>query len=116
MAKQHDGRRRALFAIGILVLGTSFFAGLTYWGRPSRRIGDASTDVRRIHSIAEQFRRAHDGKCTTPLELQTETRELAIVDPWGTAYAIHCDELVTRAVSFGPDAKEGTADDIVWPP
>jgi len=39
----------------------------------------------------------------------------SVNDAWGTAYKVTCDEDATHVISFGPDRREGTADDIVFP-
>ncbi len=78
----------------------------------------AKNDVIAIHPIAEKYRVDHPGQCVTVEQLRAE-RELAasskITDPWETPYAIRCAEDETYVLSFGPDKKEGTADDIRIP-
>lgn len=78
----------------------------------------AKNDVRTIHPIAEKYRLDHPGQCPTVEQLRAE-RELSaaskITDPWDTPYAIRCADDETFVLSFGPDKKEGTADDIRIP-
>ena len=79
----------------------------------------AKNDVIAIHPIAEKYRVDHPGQqCVTVEQLRAE-KELAasskITDPWETPYAIRCAEDETYVLSFGPDKKEGTADDIRIP-
>lgn len=78
----------------------------------------ARNDVIAIHPIAEKYRVDHPGQCVTVEQLRAE-KELAasskITDPWDTPYAIRCADDDTYVLSFGPDKKEGTADDIKIP-
>lgn len=78
----------------------------------------AKTDVLQIHPVAEKYRVDHPGNCVTVEQLKTE-KELSagskITDPWETPYQIRCAEDETYVLSFGPDKKEGTADDIKIP-
>jgi general secretion pathway protein G len=78
----------------------------------------ARNDVIAIHPIAEKYRVDHPGSCPTVEQLRAE-KELAasskITDPWETPYAIRCTDDDTYVLSFGPDKKEGTADDIRIP-
>ena len=78
----------------------------------------AKNDVIAIHPIAEKYRVDHPGNCVTVEQLRTE-KELSasskITDPWDTPYQIRCAEDETYVLSYGPDKKEGTADDIKIP-
>ena len=82
------------------------------------RIDTAKNDTRTIHPIAEKFRIDHPGQCPTVEQLRAE-KELSatskITDPWDTPYAIRCADEDTYVLSFGPDKKEGTPDDIRIP-
>jgi general secretion pathway protein G len=79
----------------------------------------AKIDARTIHPVAEKYKVDHAGStCPTVEQLRAE-KELSaaskITDPWDTPYAIRCVEEDIYIVSFGPDKKEGTADDIRIP-
>jgi general secretion pathway protein G len=78
----------------------------------------AKNDVIAIHPIAEKYRVDHAGTCPTVEQLRAE-KELSasskITDPWETPYQIRCADDDTYVLSFGPDKKEGTADDIKIP-
>lgn len=78
----------------------------------------AKNDCRSIHPIAEAYRANHTGECPTVEQLRAE-KELSatsnIADPWSTPYAIRCADEDLYVLSFGPDKKEGTADDIMIP-
>lgn len=78
----------------------------------------AKNDLIAIHPVAEKYRVDHPGQCVTVEQLRAE-KELAstskITDPWDTPYAIRCADDETYVMSFGPDKKEGTADDIKVP-
>ena len=75
--------------------------------------------VKALHAVAEAWRANHMSEgCPTAQRLQEE-KELAtsseIVDPWGSPYSIRCSDEATAVISFGPDKKSGTEDDIVFP-
>ncbi|HVH45352.1 MAG TPA: prepilin-type N-terminal cleavage/methylation domain-containing protein [Labilithrix sp.] len=78
----------------------------------------AKNDVIAIHPIAEKYRVDHANQCVTVEQLRAE-KELSasskITDPWETPYAIRCADDETYVLSFGPDKKEGTPDDIRIP-
>lgn len=78
----------------------------------------AKIDARTIHPIAEKFKVDHPGGCPTVEQLRAE-KELSaaskITDPWDTPYQIRCQDEDITVLSFGPDKKEGTADDIRIP-
>jgi general secretion pathway protein G len=79
----------------------------------------AKIDARTIHPVAEKYRVDHSGgQCPTVEQLRAE-KELSaaskITDPWDTPYAIRCADEEIYIVSFGPDKKEGTNDDIRIP-
>lgn len=78
----------------------------------------AKNDVIAIHPIAEKYRVDHGGNCVTVEQLRAE-KELSasskITDPWETPYQIRCADDETYVLSFGPDKKENTADDIRIP-
>lgn len=78
----------------------------------------AKNDCRAIHPIAEKYRVDHPGQCPTVEQLRAEKEIGAtskITDPWDTPYAVRCSEDDTYVMSFGPDKKEGTQDDIRIP-
>jgi general secretion pathway protein G len=78
----------------------------------------AKIDARTIHPVAEKYLVDHPGQCPTVEQLRAE-KELSaaskITDPWDTPYAIRCGDDEIYVISFGPDKKEGTADDIRIP-
>lgn len=118
MTTKRRGFPLVLFGLGVVVLATSFFVGLSSWGKPSHRIDMAKMDVKSIQSVAGRYRLAHDGKdgkCTTPVELRSDVRNLPLIDPWGVPYVVACDGPNTKALSVGPDKKAGTVDDISAP-
>lgn len=78
----------------------------------------ARNDCRAIHPIAEKYKVDHPGQCPTVEQLRAEKEIGAtskITDPWDTPYAIRCADEDVYVLSFGPDKKEGTADDIRIP-
>jgi general secretion pathway protein G len=78
----------------------------------------AKIDARTIHPVAEKYKVDHPGQCPTVEQLRAE-KELSaaskITDPWDTPYAIRCADEEIYVMSFGPDKKEGTNDDIRIP-
>ena len=79
----------------------------------------AKIDARTLHPVAEKYRLDHPGQqCPTVEQLRAD-KELSaaskITDPWDTPYAIRCTDEDLYVLSFGPDKKEGTADDIRIP-
>lgn len=71
-----------------------------------------------LHQAAELWRTSHGTECPTAERLKAE-KEIAstakITDAWESPYKIICDDESLTIVSFGPDKKEGTADDIRVP-
>ena len=93
-------------------------ASEAHWpGAPADRT-NAVASVKSLHAVVEAWRANHADECPTLQRLKDE-RELAastsVNDAWGAPYKIVCDDEVTRVISFGPDRREGTADDIVFP-
>jgi hypothetical protein len=84
---------------------------------PVDRTG-AIGNMRVLHAAVEVWRVSNGDDCPT-LERLVEDRELAAAtstkDDWGTPYKVVCDEDETHIVSYGPDRREGTPDDIVFP-
>lgn len=78
----------------------------------------AKIDARTIHPIAEKYKVDHPGQCPTVEQLRAEKEIGAtskITDPWDTPYQIRCQDEDIYVLSYGPDKKEGTADDIRIP-
>lgn len=78
----------------------------------------ALLSLKSLHQIADNWRAMHGNECPTVERLRQE-KELSATsdpnDPWGEPYKIQCDDDSTTAISFGPDKKEGTQDDIRFP-
>jgi len=76
------------------------------------------SSLKALHAVVEAWRANHADECPTVQRLIDE-RELAastsVADPWGSPYKIVCEEDATRAISFGADRREGTADDVAVP-
>lgn len=79
----------------------------------------AKIDARTLHPVAEKYRVDHTGDPCPTVELLRDKKELSaaskITDPWDTPYKILCTEEDVMIVSFGPDKKENTKDDIRIP-
>lgn len=71
-----------------------------------------------LQQVADLWRTTHPGECPTAQRLKSE-KEIGssskVTDAWDTPFKIVCDDDTTVVVSFGPDKKEGTADDIREP-
>lgn len=71
-----------------------------------------------LHTVAEAWRTNHGNDCPTA-QLLKDQKEIAatskITDAWDQPFKIQCDDDSTTVISFGPDKKEGTADDIRVP-
>ena len=79
----------------------------------------AKISAQDLQSIADGWREDHPNECPTPRRLKDEKQMSAgssLNDPWGSPWKIVCSGLDTTVISFGPDEKEGTADDIFFPP
>ncbi len=73
-----------------------------------------------LYGVAENWRTGpgHAADCPTPQLLKDQHEINAtskITDAWETTFKIQCDDDSVTVVSFGPDKKEGTADDIRIP-
>ena len=79
---------------------------------------NTKNSLKALHAVAEAWRANHGNECPTPQRLKEE-KELAassdINDAWGDPYKIQCDDDATTVLSWGPDKKEGTQDDIKFP-
>ncbi len=79
----------------------------------------ARIDGQSIHPWAESYRSEHPGEACPTVELLRDkgllSRTSKITDPWDNPYKIICVEEDVAVLSFGPDKKEGTADDIRIP-
>jgi general secretion pathway protein G len=106
-----------LAIVGLIAGGVAVVAVPKYAEAQKKQ---AQTDARTIHPAAEKYRVDHpgDGQCPT-VELLREKKELSqaskITDPWDTPYKIVCGDEDVTVLSFGPDKKENTADDIRIP-
>jgi general secretion pathway protein G len=70
---------------------------------------EGAAEIRANAAVA----RALNGTCPSLDDLKKSDDKIKTVDPWGSRFVIHCDVSKVWVVSFGPDKKEGTADDIV---
>jgi general secretion pathway protein G len=83
------------------------------------QIDSTKTSAIALHEAAEMWRTTHAGECPTADRMKAE-KELSsaskTTDAWEQPFKIDCpDENTTNVLSFGPDKKEGTADDIRVP-
>lgn len=104
-----------LAIVGLIAGGVAVVAVPKY--QESQK-NQAKIDARTIHPVAEKYQVDHPGVCPTVEQLRAE-KELSaaskITDPWDTPYKIICADEELMIVSFGPDKKENTQDDIRIP-
>lgn len=105
-----------LAIVGLIAGGVAVVAVPKYAEAQKKQ---AQTDARTIHPAAEKYRVDHTGDECPTVELLREKKELSqaskITDPWDTPYKIICGDDDIVVMSFGPDKKENTADDIRIP-
>jgi general secretion pathway protein G len=72
-----------------------------------------------LRPIAAVWRSDHPGdECPTPQRLRDDKlldASSKVTDAWGGPYVIVCEADETGVVSYGPDRKLGTEDDLVEP-
>lgn len=104
-----------LAIVGLIAGGVAVVAVPKY--QESQK-NQAKIDARTIHPVAEKYKVDHPGQCPTVEQLRAE-KELSaaskITDPWDTPYKIICGDDEIFVVSYGPDKKENTGDDIRIP-
>lgn len=104
-----------LAIVGLIAGGVAVVAVPKY--QESQK-NQAKIDARTVHPVAEKYKVDHPGVCPTVEQLRAE-KELSaaskITDPWDSPYKIVCGDDELYVISFGPDKKENTADDIRIP-
>jgi general secretion pathway protein G len=104
-----------LAIVGLIAGGVAVVAVPKY---AESQKNQAKIDARTIHPVAEKYKVDHPGQCPTVEQLRAE-KELSasskITDPWDTPYKIVCADDDIMVLSFGPDKKENTNDDIRIP-
>ena len=104
-----------LAIVGLIAGGVAVVAVPKY--QESQK-NQAKIDARTIHPVAEKYKVDHPGVCPTVEQLRAE-KELSsaskITDPWDSPYKIVCADEDIMVLSFGPDKKENTNDDIRIP-
>lgn len=105
-----------LIVVAIMALiagGVSFFVIPKLAEARKDTARTATKDLRRV---AVNYRALKGKDCPT-IQTLLDAKELDIdsptKDPWNQTYKIVCDGDNIRVISFGPDEKEGTEDDIV---
>jgi general secretion pathway protein G len=82
------------------------------------QIKTTRTSALEMRRAAETWRSMHGDDCPTPEILRTDKAidtASKITDAWDDPFKITCDQDETIVSSWGPDKKEGTADDIRVP-
>ncbi len=82
------------------------------------QIKTTKTSALEMRRAAETWRSMHGDDCPTPEILRTDKAidtASKLTDAWDDPFKITCDADETTVSSWGPDKKEGTADDIHVP-
>jgi len=82
------------------------------------QIKTTRTSALELRRAAETWRSMHGDDCPTPEILRTDKAidtASKLTDAWDDPFKITCDADETIVSSWGPDKKEGTADDIKVP-
>lgn len=118
-------RRRGLTLVEVLLvvsliglIGAAIVAPIFTQGEKAKE-GVARTAARQMHASAEQWLATHnEGDCPTPERLVEDgvvSETATLNDPWGKPFRIVCEATRVRVISWGPDRKENTADDVRVP-
>jgi general secretion pathway protein G len=105
-----------LAIVGMIAGGVAVYAVPKF---KESQIKSAKISAQDLQSIADGWRADNGNDCPTPQRLKTEKQMSAgssLNDPWGAPWKIACDGEQTTVISNGPDKKEGTPDDIHFPP
>jgi general secretion pathway protein G len=105
-----------LAIVGMIAGGVAVYAVPKF---KESQIKSAKISAQDLQSIADGWRADNGNDCPTPQRLKTEKQMSAgssLNDPWGAPWKIACDGESTTVISSGPDKKEGTPDDIHFPP
>ena len=104
-----------LAIVGLIAGGIAVYAVPKF---KEAQISSTKNNLKSLQAIADGWRANHANDCPTVQRLKEE-KELSasseVNDAWGSPYKIQCDDDNTLIVSFGPDKKEGTKDDIMFP-
>jgi len=104
-----------LAIVGLIAGGIAVYAVPKF---KEAQISSTKNNLKSLQAIADGWRANHANDCPTVQRLKEE-KELSasseVNDAWGSAYKIQCDDENTVIVSFGPDKKEGTKDDLMFP-
>ena len=105
-----------LAIVGMIAGGVAVYAVPKF---KESQIKEAKISAQDLQTIADGWRADNGNDCPTPQRLKSEKQMSAgsnLNDPWGSPWKIACDGDNTTVISFGPDKKEGTQDDIHFPP
>jgi len=113
--------RATKVAIGVVLFTVVGGLGLIAQGYKARREVEyrtTRTSALELRRAAEVWRSMHDDGCPSPEDLHTDTTidmGRNMNDAWGRPFFIRCEGHETIVRSAGPDAYEGTADDVMIP-
>ncbi|HEU4537257.1 MAG TPA: hypothetical protein VFS00_24220, partial [Polyangiaceae bacterium] len=100
------------------LIGAAIVAPIFTQGEKAK-VGVARTAARQMHASAEQWLATHtEADCPTPERLVDDgviSETASLNDPWGKPFRIVCEAARVRVISWGPDRRENTADDVRVP-
>ena len=103
--------------IGVLTAAISI--GVVQAGKKAS-INTAQTACSTVRQATIMWKAGHPSEdCPTVDQLKTEKyldTGFNLKDPWGSPFKLSCDSDEITCTSVGPDRKEGTDDDIHFPP
>ncbi len=82
------------------------------------QVSTTRNSAQQLQKAAEFWRTTNGNECPTAEKLKADKQidsTAKLSDAWDMPFKIICDDDDTTVVSFGPDKKEGTADDIRVP-
>lgn len=104
-----------LAIVGLIAGGIAVYAVPKF---QKAQIDNTKNNLKMLQQVSDAWRATHAGECPTVQRLKDEKEISASSDTndaWGSAYKIVCDDESSTVISFGPDKKEGTPDDIRFP-
>lgn len=104
-----------LAIVGLIAGGIAVYAIPKF---KQAQVDSTRTSAMALHTVAESWRLTNSAECPTAERLKAEKEISAsskTTDAWEQPFKIICEDDEVTVVSFGPDKKEGTDDDIIVP-
>jgi general secretion pathway protein G len=105
-----------VLAIMTLIAGGVVVAVIPQFNKA--KIEATTNNARGIRDAVIRWKATGGDGCPTVSQLVQDKQidsAAKVEDPWGSAYKIACTEDEVTVLSFGPDKKEGSSDDISVP-